>query len=357
MFGWALQFVFTAFVIAHGLHLLVKKIIKAEGRREETRRLVRLAKSEPATVESERQRITDVACSVCYHAPTTTRCSRCKVTRYCSGKCQIIHWRQGHRDDCVETKGNHCRQAETNYEEDEPRTDKQPSVPDAITNNSSNSFSFTLGDFLGRFRWRSHTHTHISDDDAEEENTNPNPLIERSEDATKQALEQSEERVRLLEEELAKSRKEISLLKSECNNWSARTSFVSRRLASLSIESDENQSGWVKALRELEEERELVRLLKMECEEIRQSSMRQVEKKEQELAIALNATAAAKAKLFDLEREVNSLADKACAICLTNEKDIAFGCGHMACEDCMLTISNCHICREPITSRLKLFLG
>ncbi|KAL5820025.1 hypothetical protein ACOSQ4_023867 [Xanthoceras sorbifolium] len=38
-------------------------------------------------------------CAVCF-SPTTTRCSRCKAVRYCSGKCQILHWRQGHRDAC-----------------------------------------------------------------------------------------------------------------------------------------------------------------------------------------------------------------------------------------------------------------
>ncbi|PIA46469.1 hypothetical protein AQUCO_01500187v1 [Aquilegia coerulea] len=38
-------------------------------------------------------------CAVCY-CPTTTRCSRCKAVRYCSGKCQIIHWRLGHKDEC-----------------------------------------------------------------------------------------------------------------------------------------------------------------------------------------------------------------------------------------------------------------
>ncbi|KAJ4965532.1 hypothetical protein NE237_017381 [Protea cynaroides] len=38
-------------------------------------------------------------CAVCC-CPTTTRCSRCKAVRYCSGKCQIIHWRQGHKDEC-----------------------------------------------------------------------------------------------------------------------------------------------------------------------------------------------------------------------------------------------------------------
>ncbi|XP_031392003.1 ubiquitin carboxyl-terminal hydrolase 18-like isoform X2 [Punica granatum] len=38
-------------------------------------------------------------CAVC-HSPTTTRCAQCKAVRYCSGKCQIIHWRLGHKDEC-----------------------------------------------------------------------------------------------------------------------------------------------------------------------------------------------------------------------------------------------------------------
>ncbi|XP_019056064.1 PREDICTED: ubiquitin carboxyl-terminal hydrolase 15-like isoform X2 [Nelumbo nucifera] len=38
-------------------------------------------------------------CARCF-GPATTRCSRCKSVRYCSGKCQIIHWRQGHRQEC-----------------------------------------------------------------------------------------------------------------------------------------------------------------------------------------------------------------------------------------------------------------
>ncbi|KAJ4827956.1 hypothetical protein Tsubulata_032831 [Turnera subulata] len=38
-------------------------------------------------------------CAVCL-CPTTNRCSGCKSVRYCSGKCQIIHWRQGHKDEC-----------------------------------------------------------------------------------------------------------------------------------------------------------------------------------------------------------------------------------------------------------------
>ncbi|KAJ6895010.1 hypothetical protein NC652_028682 [Populus alba x Populus x berolinensis] len=38
-------------------------------------------------------------CARCF-CPATTRCSRCKSVRYCSGKCQIIHWRQVHKEEC-----------------------------------------------------------------------------------------------------------------------------------------------------------------------------------------------------------------------------------------------------------------
>ncbi|KAF8408879.1 hypothetical protein HHK36_004948 [Tetracentron sinense] len=38
-------------------------------------------------------------CARCF-GPATTRCSRCKSVRYCSGKCQIIHWRHSHKQEC-----------------------------------------------------------------------------------------------------------------------------------------------------------------------------------------------------------------------------------------------------------------
>ncbi|XP_044949267.1 ubiquitin carboxyl-terminal hydrolase 17-like isoform X2 [Hordeum vulgare subsp. vulgare] len=38
-------------------------------------------------------------CAVC-RTPTTFRCKRCKSVKYCAVKCQIAHWRQGHKDEC-----------------------------------------------------------------------------------------------------------------------------------------------------------------------------------------------------------------------------------------------------------------
>ncbi|CAL5393726.1 ubiquitin carboxyl-terminal hydrolase 15-like isoform X2 [Camellia sinensis] len=44
-------------------------------------------------------------CARC-SGPATTRCSRCKAVRYCSGECQIIHWRQGHKHECQQLETN-----------------------------------------------------------------------------------------------------------------------------------------------------------------------------------------------------------------------------------------------------------
>ncbi|XP_072972308.1 ubiquitin carboxyl-terminal hydrolase 17-like [Typha angustifolia] len=119
--GAALVFLFLGPVLA----LVVRRRwLRATARAEEVRLLVRLAaeEAERAEIEAALSYVTvvmppipaasaDVAaadgpasaprpvCAVCF-SPTTTRCARCKAVRYCSGKCQIIHWRQGHKDEC-----------------------------------------------------------------------------------------------------------------------------------------------------------------------------------------------------------------------------------------------------------------
>ncbi|XP_052189322.1 ubiquitin carboxyl-terminal hydrolase 16 [Diospyros lotus] len=90
--------------------VLLRKWQLSVARSEEIKRLLVLASEEAARAELEAS-VNYVAsvetiprpllyqCAVCY-SPTTTRCSRCKAVRYCSGKCQIIHWRQGHKEEC-----------------------------------------------------------------------------------------------------------------------------------------------------------------------------------------------------------------------------------------------------------------
>ncbi|CAI9756324.1 unnamed protein product [Fraxinus pennsylvanica] len=46
---------------------------------------------------------------------------------------------------------------------------------------------------------------------------------------------------------------------------------------------------------------------------------------------------------------------KVCPICLSNLKDMAFGCGHQTCCDCGIDLEICPICRSSITTKIKLY--
>lgn len=89
-----------------------RKWRRASARAEEIKRLLVLASEEAAKAEIEvnsgyaysfsesvSPHPSIYRCAVCFF-PTTTRCARCKSVRYCSGKCQIVHWRQGHKEEC-----------------------------------------------------------------------------------------------------------------------------------------------------------------------------------------------------------------------------------------------------------------
>ncbi|KAH8495384.1 hypothetical protein H0E87_018530 [Populus deltoides] len=47
--------------------------------------------------------------------------------------------------------------------------------------------------------------------------------------------------------------------------------------------------------------------------------------------------------------------NQVCVICLTNPKDLAFGCGHQTCCDCGEDLQLCPICRRPIQTRIRLY--
>ncbi|XP_075493725.1 LOW QUALITY PROTEIN: E3 ubiquitin-protein ligase RGLG2-like [Primulina tabacum] len=44
-----------------------------------------------------------------------------------------------------------------------------------------------------------------------------------------------------------------------------------------------------------------------------------------------------------------------CPICLSNSKDMAFGCGHQTCCECGIDLELCPICRSSIQTRIKLY--
>ncbi|KAL4193269.1 hypothetical protein AMTRI_Chr06g176090 [Amborella trichopoda] len=47
--------------------------------------------------------------------------------------------------------------------------------------------------------------------------------------------------------------------------------------------------------------------------------------------------------------------NQSCPICLTNNKNMAFGCGHQTCCDCGQDLQLCPICRSHIDTRIKLY--
>ncbi|CAO2834476.1 unnamed protein product [Amaranthus hypochondriacus] len=104
-FRVAVFFIFVFFPAT--FFLLRRKWRLAVARQEEINRLLVQASEEAAQAEIEASfgysssiSISSLrVCAVCF-TPTANRCARCKAVNYCSGKCQIIHWRQGHKDEC-----------------------------------------------------------------------------------------------------------------------------------------------------------------------------------------------------------------------------------------------------------------
>ncbi|PIA44560.1 hypothetical protein AQUCO_01700273v1 [Aquilegia coerulea] len=46
---------------------------------------------------------------------------------------------------------------------------------------------------------------------------------------------------------------------------------------------------------------------------------------------------------------------QACPVCLTNSKDLVFGCGHQTCYSCGKNLPLCPICRTTISTRIRLY--
>ncbi len=44
-----------------------------------------------------------------------------------------------------------------------------------------------------------------------------------------------------------------------------------------------------------------------------------------------------------------------CSICMDRSSDVAFSCGHVTCSQCAQSLQTCHICRQEINQRIRLF--
>lgn len=58
---------------------------------------------------------------------------------------------------------------------------------------------------------------------------------------------------------------------------------------------------------------------------------------------------------FSTSQTASSSDSHLCPICITNKKDMAFGCGHQTCCECGISLQLCPICRDTIITRIKLY--
>jgi len=61
-------------------------------------------------------------------------------------------------------------------------------------------------------------------------------------------------------------------------------------------------------------------------------------------------------KIEELKQQIETV--RTCVLCIDLEKNIKFNCGHVvACSECAKKISDCPVCREPITKRETVYLS
>ncbi|KAK7261002.1 hypothetical protein RIF29_27305 [Crotalaria pallida] len=106
--NWFLQLIFTAFLLAVGLHTFVRKAtnkyFEVDANFEGDNFVNSITTSSTTTMPGVLAAV-DNPCAVCGNEATKI-CSRCKAVRYCSQECQQSHWISGHKVNCKKSAQN-----------------------------------------------------------------------------------------------------------------------------------------------------------------------------------------------------------------------------------------------------------
>ncbi|XP_068491886.1 uncharacterized protein [Phaseolus vulgaris] len=319
-------------------------------------------------------------CAFCGNS-STTRCSRCKAVRYCSVKCQIMHWRSRHRYECCESE---IAADEEQRTEDETTSNLVESsemesshVEDGALWTSESDMAMEVSSNLHSCKvcgspsttrcprckaiqycsmkclimdWKWHKVDCIARVDLTPK--------ERPKDVG--MLQNSYE-----EEDNVKSSGPLSLechpgstslkspieaSQSECADLKKLLQEEQKRVQNLTMECGKSQEAAKMAMKEVE-------AVRQEIQEKREHSQHLKENFRRDLIFAESRATIAEEKLSELYKKIRMSDYKLCSICLSNDNDLAFGCGHMTCRDCGSKLSRCPICRELITNHIKLFPG
>ncbi|XP_029125484.1 uncharacterized protein LOC109790354 isoform X2 [Cajanus cajan] len=327
-------------------------------------------------------------CEVCGRT-STTRCSRCKSVKYCSVKCLIMDWRW-HKDQCIardvdstpiERAHRDVGLLKSSYEEEENIHSSSEGTSSFKSPIEASQDPINKVLYLEDEAARSRNEALLLQSELEDWKKRANFAKERwqslKKESNHQLLKLKNEResisdaekkacsvIRSLHERLKHLQKvvqesivektnleeHIQNLEHECAKLNKELQEEHKRSQFLTVEYDKSHEAAQIAKREVEAVRQVL-------QEERENAQRIMENFRRDVIFAESRAAFAEAKLSDLHRKIRISDYKVCSICLCNEKDLAFGCGHMTCRECGLKLSKCHICREQITNHIKLFPG
>ncbi|XP_027908981.1 uncharacterized protein LOC114168389 isoform X2 [Vigna unguiculata] len=334
-------------------------------------------------------------CKVC-DKPSTTRCSRCKAVQYCSVKCLIMDWKW-HKVDCIarvdsaptQTPHRDGGMLQNSYEEEDNVQSPGPlslechpgstsfKSPTEVSEDPSNKALLYVEDEVAKSRnetlllqseldeWKNLAKFEREKFQSLKRQSNYQLLVLKKEkesisDAEKKAyqvIHSLYKRLNHLQNAVQESNAEkrqleehVQCLESECADLKKVLQEEHKRAQRLTVESGKSHEAAKIAMKEVE-------AVRQEIQEEREHSQHLKENFRRDLIFAESRAAIAEEKLSDLYRKIRTSDYKICSVCLSNDKDLAFGCGHMTCRDCGSKLSRCPICREQITNYIKLFPG
>ncbi|KAH7960727.1 hypothetical protein HPB49_022575 [Dermacentor silvarum] len=69
-----------------------------------------------------------------------------------------------------------------------------------------------------------------------------------------------------------------------------------------------------------------------------------------------SSTEAGRQAQRELEARLQQLEEvHSCGICMERQRNVVFLCGHGACDLCAADLQNCHMCRETLTKKIKVY--
>jgi hypothetical protein len=96
----------------------------------------------------------------------------------------------------------------------------------------------------------------------------------------------------------------------------------------------------------------------MEAYLVAQFEQHKIEKYYWDYLNTLQKYAALKDLLFPQRSNALNTTEPLCSICLTEAVTIVFApCGHTFCQNCSKRTISCHMCRQFVTSRIRVYFG